>query len=225
MTREPSGSFSPARLERVEVMEDQTHPEADRGLFTVVRRKLVRNHYRGGGISRPYRLDIAGHRGTDAVGFFPFWEAEGRVWVELLRCFRPAQMFREREPLDPPFLIECVAGVLEEAETGEAGVRARAREEAMEEAGHAISEEEVVILGAPFFTSPGIYTEKVWVTAGRIDPARRTTPTHDGTVMEELIEILDLPLDTALSWCDSAQVTDAKTEIGLFRLARHLGRR
>ena len=210
------------KLRLIEILEDRSHPEWDRGKFTRIQRLDIRNVYEDGSVSRPYQLDVASHEGYDAVAVLPYWEEEDGCHVMLLRSFRPALAFRGVQPERKPFLLEAIAGVLEGNEHEPEGVRRRAATEMLEEAGFRQAADDVVILGEPFYVSPGIYTEKIWVCAATVDPGRRETPAHDGSVMEELMTLHPVALEEARRMCRRGEIRDAKTEIALERLARRL---
>lgn len=62
-------------------------------------------------------------------------------------------------------------------------------------------------------SSPGVFTEVIhlWMARGL---------SHQGHAHEqdEMIEIHWLPLAQALDWCNDAEITDAKTLVGLYRV-------
>lgn len=214
-------------LKGIEILDDLSHPERDAGRVAWIKRLRVRNAFVDGSFSRPYNVDIVSHKGIDAVAILPYWrDDDGRVQLMLLRSFRPALTFRDADPESEPYLIEAIAGILERGEgsQGRAGIRHRAAREALEEAGIEIPQETVAILGEPFFTSPGVYTEKLWVTAAEVDPGVRNEPSLDGSVMEEMIRPLVFSLEEARLMCDTGEIRDAKTEIAIERLARLLDR-
>jgi len=209
-------------LRQIELLESSSDPERDKGKVAWIERLTVRHAYEDGTFSRPYRLDVVSHTGYDAVGVLPYWTENGEPWVMLLMSFRPVLTFREIEPEPAPFMVEMIAGVLEKGEQGDIGVKRRAVEELREEAGLPAEESAVQILGASFYSSPGVYTEKLWVCAVEVDMAQRTTPKLDGSVMEEMIEPFAVALETARRMCWRGEIRDAKTEIALERLARFL---
>ena len=72
------------------------------------------------------------------------------------------------------------------------------------------------------FPSPGIIGERHIFFAVEVDPATRGVPTEDGSALERAAAILALPLEEALAHCRSGAIRDAKTELGLRRLAEAL---
>ena len=116
---------------------------------------------------------------------------------------------------------EVVAGIIEEGEVGEAAVRRRAADEALEEAGERIAPEAVVLLGSSF-PSPGMTAVKFWFAAARVHGDSAIAPEGDGSPMEEGARVRWTPLDEALAMCGRGEIEDAKTELVLRRLADHL---
>ena len=74
-----------------------------------------------------------------------------------------------RAPLpEPPpglFVTELVAGIIEDGDHGEAGLRARAAAEVEEEAGFVVAADAIVLLGAGMLPSPGSMVEKFYFAA------------------------------------------------------------
>ena len=209
------------RLESIERLEQTLEV---RGRVTRLRSYKVRNHYADGGCSRVYDLDVVSHKGTDAVAVLPYWKGEDGEWrVMLARCFRPALTLREITPEPEPFIYEAMAGVMEMGEEDAGGPARRAAEELHEESGFVVRPDEVEMLGPAFYTSPGVYTEKIHLAAARVDPLKRGEPTRDGSVMEELLRTVEFKLSEALELCRAGAVRDAKTELALRRLADKLG--
>lgn len=214
--------FIEKKLKRIDIVETLTNPEHHTGKVLTMERFIVRHEYEDGSYSRPYTLELVSHKGVDAVGVLPYWEEKGETHVMLLNSFRPAMTLRRTEPLESPYLIEIIAGVVEEGETGEMGVKTRAKEEALEEGGLPIEQADIEILGDAVFSSPGVYTEKFWICAVRVDISKRVTPSLDGSVMEEMIEPFTTTLAHARTLCENGEIRDAKTEIALERLAKKL---
>ena len=197
------------------------------GGFLAIRRLRLRNRRPDGSVSRGYICDfIARPYGQDAV-VVALYTRDRRVLVR--ECLRPAiAMGRDaaRAPLpEPPpqlTLTELVAGIIEEGDHGEAGLRARAAAEALEEAGFAVDPARVVLLGAGMLPSPGSMVEKFYFTAAEVDPATQQALEGDGSPMEEGATTRWLPLDDAIAACVRGEITDLKTELGLRRLRDHL---
>jgi ADP-ribose pyrophosphatase len=220
-------------LEKIDIVTDKTaSSKCDEG-FLRVRRLVLRNSYGDGTQSEPYNCDIVERRQIDAVSIALYEkvkvEGQTRVSVLLRKGIRAPVYLRkdldDKQRPEPLYtkIYELVAGVLEDGDLGYEGVDHRAVEEAREEVGLEIGREAVGSLGASFFPSPGITPEKVYLAAceGKIEV--RGEALGDGSVMEEgaTAEILDLR--EAIAMCRTGEIQDAKTEIGLLRLADYLG--
>jgi len=215
----------------VESLVVDSDERAGEGGFLAIRRLRLRNRHADGSLSRGYVCDfIARPYGQDAVVVALFARASGVTSVLVRECLRPAiAMGRDatRAPLpEPPpqlTLTELVAGIIEEGDHGEAGLRTRAAAEALEEAGFAVDPARVVLLGAGMLPSPGSMVEKFYFTAAEVDPAAQQALEGDGSPMEEGATTRWLPLDDAIAACVRGELTDLKTELGLRRLRDHLG--
>ena len=166
--------------------------------------------------------------GQDAV-VLAIWARGTPVRVLVRDGLRPAiALGRDpaRAPLPEPapalHLTELVAGIVEEGDRGEAGLRTRAAHEAHEEAGFAVRPEDVVLLGAGLLPSPGCMVEKFYFAAVEVDPAAQQAAQGDGSPMEEGARTRWLPLDDAIAACTRGDLADLKTELGLRRLRDHL---
>lgn len=222
------------KLSHVEIVTDRTaESRCDEG-FLRLRRLVVRNHYQDGGSSRPYNCDIVYRRDIDAVAM-ALWEdtrdAEGRrrIRVALRRGLRvPIYLRKDQEDAgrEEPIhdaILELVAGVIEPHDEGMQGVLDRARAEAREEAGLDVPTDHIRSLGGPFFPSPGITPEMVYLAAVEARLDERGEPEGDGSVMEEGATVEVLELRDAITRCRDGRLPDAKTEIGLLRLADLVG--
>lgn len=223
----------------VESLVVESDERAGEGGFLAIRRLRLRNRRPDGSLSRGYICDfIARPYGQDAVVVALFTRAHAggsavdktTVRVLVRECLRPAiAMGRDaaRAPLPeaPPALTltELVAGIVEQGDHGEAGLRARAAAEALEEAGFAVDPARVVLLGAGMLPSPGSMVEKFYFTAAEVDPAAQQPLEGDGSPMEEGASTRWISLDDAISACVRGEISDLKTELGLRRLRDHLG--
>jgi ADP-ribose pyrophosphatase len=116
-------------------------------------------------------------------------------------------------PLASPWLLECVAGKIDEGETPEEATR----REAMEESGCVV--ERLEFAGA-YLSSPGISDELVSIYVGQVDS------THVGGVHGEESEGEDirtviLSVDEALAAADTGAVVNMVTQVALLWFARH----
>ena len=129
--------------------------------------------------------------------------------VVLIEQFRPGAWAAGRAP----WLLECVAGIIEPGETPEA----LARREALEEAGCVVTD---LVPVASFLTSPGATTETVRLFCGRVDSAG--VGGLPGLAGEgEDIRAGTMPVEDAVALLDEGRIVNAKTIIALQWLARH----
>jgi ADP-ribose pyrophosphatase len=231
---DPSSTDGADRLvTNIEIVDDLTaRTKCDEG-FLKVRRYMLRNTFSDGSVSEPYACDVLSRRSVDAVAVV-LWhkDAEGKPWVHYREGTRPAVWLRrlKQDQLTYPdaqgydLVGEIVAGVLEEGDDGPEGVRSRGAVEAHEEAGYEVPVERVLPLGDEgFFPSPGVTDEKVYLCSAEVDPAERGHAHGDGSVHEEGTRMVSLPLKEAVRACREGKVPDAKTELGILRLADQLG--
>jgi ADP-ribose pyrophosphatase len=147
------------------------------------------------------------------------------VQVLLRRGLRPALALGRAGDVVPipdedpgPWTIELVAGIVEAADRGEAGVRTRAALEAAEEAGFAVDPAAVQFLGAGTFPTPGSMPEKYWLVHAQVDPTAQDAATGDGSPLEHHADTWWCDLDRAIEDCVAGRIVDAKTEVALRRL-------
>ena len=132
-----------------------------------------------------------------------------RERVILIEQFRPGAHAAGWEP----WLLECVAGVLEPGETPEQ----LCEREAVEEAGLRITALEPI---ARFLTSPGACSETVALYSGRVD-ASGAGGLHGLAHEGEDIRVHDFSVAEAISLLDEGRIVNAKTVIALQWLALH----
>jgi ADP-ribose pyrophosphatase len=221
-----------ARPYDLEVLSDEL---IGLGGFLHVRRLHLRNLRPDGTRSAEWVCDFVERRkGIDAV-VVALWRAaaeapSGRVEVLVRDGLRPALYYgrpAERVPMPEDrerfLLTEAVAGIIEEGEVGEAAIRARAADEAWEEAGVRIDPADFIALGTSF-PSPGMTAERFWFLAARVPPGGEAPLPGDGSPMEEGATTRWLPLDEAIRMCVAGEIEDAKTELILRRLRDRLDR-
>jgi ADP-ribose pyrophosphatase len=197
------------------------------GGFLTIRRLRLRNRHDDGTTSRPYVCDfIVRPYGLDAI-VVVVWSrrADGAVDVLVRDGLRPPLWFGRDAAAAPmpekgprTTLTELVAGIVEVGDRGLDGLKARAVAEVREEAGFVVAAEDVVMLGAGTFPSPGAMAEKFYFAAVEVDPAAQQPLEGDGSPMEEGATTRWLALDDAIAACVAGELEDAKTELGLRRL-------
>ena len=129
--------------------------------------------------------------------------------VVLIEQFRPGAWAAGRDP----WLLECVAGIIEPGETPEE----MARREAHEEAGCTVTD---LVPVASFLTSPGASTETVRLFCGRVD-SEGVGGLHGLAEEGEDIRVRGMPVEEAVALLDEGGIVNAKTIIALQWLARH----
>jgi ADP-ribose pyrophosphatase len=216
----------------VEIVSDQVIGRE--GGFLAIRRLRMKNRRADGSHSAEYLCDyLIRPMGQDAVVVAIFTRpATGGVRVLLRDGLRPPlHVGRADAGLPVPdgkgylYFREVVAGIIENDDKGEEGIRRRAALEVMEEAGYQVAADQVRLLGAGSVPSPGAMAEKFWLAAVEVrDPDVTRIPTGDGSPMEEGAAIAWMELDEAIAACVRGEVEDMKTEIVLRRLKEHLGR-
>jgi len=241
-----------SELLAITIVEDRTaSSRCDQGFLTLERLRL-RNDYRDGSSSPVYDCDLVSRRGIDAVVAVLYaLEVEGLgeagsasparrtraaarapvgVQVLLRESVRPPVYLRRRKHFvhpDPrPYatLLELVAGIVEPDDpSGPAGLSRRAAIESHEEAGLAVPPADFAVLGGETFASPGIGDEKLYYCCAPAELQTARAGSGDGSVMEQFGRLHVLPLDEAIAACRDGRIPDMKTEVGLLRLAEHLG--
>jgi ADP-ribose pyrophosphatase len=220
-----------ARLRSIEIVEDRTaESRCDEG-FLRLRRLRLRNHYEDGASSAVYPCDVLSRPGSDAV-VAVLYEQDGARRVRVLLRDAPrapvyqraGKRFVHPDPRVYLSLLELVAGLVEEGDgAGDAGLCRRAAVEAEEEAGLRLRAEDFRVLGDESFASPGTGDEKLRFCAAPAPLAQASAGHGDGSVMEEGARLVVLELADAIEACRTGAIPDMKTELGLLRLADHLG--
>lgn len=113
------------------------------------------------------------------------------------------------------WLVECVAGMQEQEEN----LENVAYREVYEETGLKLTS---LNLMAEYFFSPGSCSDKVHIFLGTVEYPKQKLGIH-GLIHEgEDIKAWWVSLEAALDMCDSGEIHDAKTLIGLNLLARRI---
>lgn len=160
----------------------------------------------GGGWSRTMTREIFERKPVAAV--LPY--DPDRDTVVLLEQFRAGPMAAGH---DNPWMIEIVAGIIEDGETPEA----MCHREAEEEAGCTLGE---LVPIAGFFPSPGGCTEYVYLYCGRVDSAG-LGGVHGLDDEEEDIRVFVESTDDALRRMEAGGVANAIAILALQWLALH----
>jgi ADP-ribose pyrophosphatase len=210
----------------LEVVDDFTSTgRCDEG-FLHVRRLRVRNRHGDGTTSALYRVDVIDRPRLDAVAVLVHRGQGSELELLTRKNLRPAAYFRRLKAQTVPdgrshlFCEEIVAGLLEPSDQGEDGVRSRAAEEVLEEAGYRVAPAEVVLLGPPFFVAPGIISEKIFLTAVDVTGRVGAPPQGDGSPLEEGGTLQWRTLASLEKAIEVGDIQDAKTELAVARFLR-----
>ena len=183
----------------VELIEKQA---AFSGYFRIDRFRLRFPLYEGG-MSREVSREVL-ERGQVAAVLLVDPDRDAVVLIEQ---FRPGPYAAGEQP----WLIEAVAGVIENSE----GAAEMAVREAREEANCEITD---LLPVMRFFTSPGASTESVTLFCGRVDSSN-AGGVHGLEAEGEDIRVMVVSVDEALSLLADGKIVNAKTIIALQWLA------
>jgi ADP-ribose pyrophosphatase len=174
----------------VEILDQTTKYDGYVGVDHV----RLRHRLFSGGLGAPIDRDLI--RGNKAVGILPYDPI--RDEVVFVRQFRIGVWGAG----EPPWLVESVAGIIDDGEDPET----TARRETIEETGCAVSDLHFV---CEYFSSPGIITEHVKLYCGITDTAGAGG--NHGLVHEgEDIEAIVKPWDEAWEDVQTGKLFDAK---------------
>ncbi|HWO11430.1 MAG TPA: NUDIX domain-containing protein [Polyangiaceae bacterium] len=206
----------------LEQLEDVS-PAGPPGFLRLVRRRLIAR-YPDGSVSPAFVYDEVDRRAIDAVIIAAFFVREGARWVYLRSALRPPLFFRDparspRPETSRGALWELPAGLIEPGEQTEAGIFEAARRELDEELGFDVPAAAFRALGPSTLPAPGFIAERHFFVSVEVDPHERGEPCLDGSALEHFGRVVALPLAQALALCQSGRIEDAKTELGLRRLA------
>ncbi|HUS28191.1 MAG TPA: hypothetical protein VMZ53_06770 [Kofleriaceae bacterium] len=212
-----------------DVIVDSDERVGDGG-FLALRRLRLRNERIDGSVSAEYVCDtVVRPYGQDAVVVAVYAKTDRGIEVLVRHGLRPSLTIGrdpERAPIreDKPglFLTELVAGIVEDGDRGEMGLRGRAAAEVLEEAGFLVDQDSIALLGAGMYPSPGSLVEKFYFAAVQVDPATQQELAGDGSPMEEGASTTWFLLDDAIAACHAGVLVDLKTELGLRRLREYL---
>lgn len=198
----PSVNF-PLSADDVEVINKET---PYKGYFRVDKYRLKHRLFEGGWSGEMDReVFERGH----AVSVLPYDPALDRI--VLIEQFRPgayaalkSEWFNDGAS---PWLIECVAGIIEKGEKPEEV----ARREAIEETGCEITDIVPII---HYFSSPGGSSESVFVYCGRTD-ASNAEGVYGITDEHENIRVFSLPATEVFALMDEGRIINAMTLIAM----------
>ncbi|MGF1641175.1 MAG: NUDIX domain-containing protein [Rhodospirillales bacterium] len=140
-----------------------------------------------------------------------------RDTLVLIEQFRIGAFAAHRTPWWPqdasPWLLEIVAGIIDEGETPETV----ARREAVEEAGCEIDELQFV---CRFLATPGVSSETILLYVGRVD-ATNAGGIHGLDDESEDIRVIAAPAAEVFQWLDRGRIINATALVGLHWFRAH----
>lgn len=195
----------------VEVLEKE---RAFDGYFKVDRYTLKHKKH-SGGWSEPLQREIF-ERGHAVAVLLYDPDLEKLVFIEQ---FRPGAFAALSSPWfdaanQSPWLLECVAGIIDAGETPEAV----AKRECIEEANCPVSD---LVPITHYLASPGGTSESIYLYLGRTD-ASQAGGIHGLDSEGEDIRVLPVSTDTALKWLDEGRFNNAMTLIAMQWFQIHL---
>ena len=207
----------------LQLVEDLT-PPGQIGFLRLVRHRLVAIDEHGCA-SRPFIYDEVNRESLDAVVIAAHYVACGVRFVYLRSAARPPVVLRAAtrnvcaEHARPWGLWELPAGLVEPEELSPDGIVRCARRELLEELGFDVAIGQLMPLGPSTYPCPGVIAERHYFFHVAVSPDERRDPTLDGSAIELLGAVAAVPLEHALKLCQQGHLVDAKTELGLRRLA------
>ncbi|MGE0324605.1 MAG: NUDIX hydrolase [Polyangiaceae bacterium] len=210
-------------MPRIELEVKSVDTAAPPGFLRLVRRQLIAR-YPDASESAVFVYDEVDRKALDAVVVAAHYMADGIRYVYLRSALRPPVALRDpkRSPIEEPTergMWELVAGLLEADEQDAAGLTRCAARELLEETGFDYSTDCFRQLGPSTYPAPGVIAERHFFFHVEVKPAERGEPTLDGSALEAGAAIIPVRLTTALEACRDGLIEDAKTELGLRRLA------
>ncbi len=187
----------------VEIIDKTTPFE---GYFRIDRYRLRHRLFEGGWSGELTREIFERGHAVTVLLYDP--DLDKLVFIEQ---FRPGALAAGFSPWfgaeSSPWLVECIAGIIDEDESPEEV----ARREAVEEAGCEIQE---IVPVCHYLVSPGGTSESVFVFCGRVD-ASNAGGIHGLTEEHENIRVLAVPAAEALRWLDEGKINNAMTLIAV----------
>lgn len=222
MPQDQHPEFPAIRLELLEETDG-----AAPGFLRVVRRRYVAIAP-DGSRSEPFVYDEVGRKSLDAAIIAAHFDRDGTHHVYLRSALRPPVASRHRspaarhEPVHSGSLWELPAGLVDATEQRPDGPRETARRETLEELGFDLPLDTFQELGPATLPTPGVISERHYFFECEVDPSTRGEPQLDGSPLEAGGTVIAVPLADALEWGRRGGLEDAKTELGLRRLAELL---
>jgi ADP-ribose pyrophosphatase len=159
-----------------------------------------------GNMSQPFKREAL--RSGTAVAVLLYDPALNRL--VMIEQFRIAAYLND---LPSPWILECVAGMVDEGETSEAAARREVTEETSCEVGR------MEYAGA-YLSSPGISDEMVTIYVGEVDSVK-AGGVHGHVGEGEDIRSIVLTVEEALAAADRGVVVNVMAQVALLWFARH----
>lgn len=169
-------------------------------IFTVDKAILQHEKFDGTMSNEIVRLNF--NRGNTVAVLLYNPKTESVILVEQFRY--PASVGN-----GPGWLIECVAGIIDNGET------AVAKKEVFEETGFKV---DTLLYLTQIYPSPGGCSEKISLYLAYVEADDKIKKGNSMGVGNEDIRVVEVPLNKALDMIKSGEISDAKTIISLFFL-------
>lgn len=207
---------NPPRIELELVGKDERNEQPQ---FLRIERNQYVAHYPNGDKSEPFWHDTVIRKRPDAVIILPYFVQKGTLFIYLRSSIRPSLVNRFVE--GGGNMWELPAGIID---PGEAPEETAARE-LMEEAGFEATEEDMVPLGTPCFTSVGTMAELMYFYCVQVDPNRQKTPSEDGSALEKGAVVAATCIESIRCMISRGLIPDMKTELAIRRIEKlwHVG--
>jgi 8-oxo-dGTP pyrophosphatase MutT (NUDIX family) len=181
-------------------------------------------------VSEEFELDLALNKFLDAVVIVPY-SLETEPHIYLTSCFRPTKDFCSGDYLAFPEEVgigntwELPAGAVEPEESKQLvkGYKMAAARELKEETGLVVNPDEMSFLGKRVFSGTG--GERLFFLDIEIKNENKVPVIGDGHPLEKHTQTFKISIEDALNHILSGYLTDAKTEIGIYRLCKKLKRK
>ena len=171
-------------------------------------------------------VDSVIRKSNDAVAIVAHFELNKEKYIYLRSCIRPAAMFRDytsdsERPEDDEIgnFFELPAGLVDDVEKGFGGLRVAAARELYEETGFICNISDLNLLGPRYFSSPGMSAERIWFFEVEVNPLEQCAPINDNSPLEMGADVIAVKLSEALQAIENEEILDAKTQMGIMRLA------
>lgn len=197
--------------EDVEILETEV---PFRGYYRIESYRL-RHRLFAGGWSQPMRRELL-ERGHAVAVILYDPDRDELVLIEQFRIGAFAALASPQITLEcTPWLLEIVAGIIDDGEKPEDV----ARREAVEEAGCEIQEME---FACQFLVSPGVCSESITLFCGRVD-ASRVGGVHGLDHEHEDIRVSAVPAAEVFDWLDQGRFVNATAVVAMlwFRGRHH----